>query len=161
MYWRTQAQIFSPNTWMASVNILRNIRLQGVDTAVEYSSSVWLRRWYRDILNLRNFNVCFTLIFTVRRWTRLQTFMIRKVNLSSIITSSTMNPLLLLVIDISYRYIKRKNSYSLVEEKEIYGAELKQQRKRIYYKTRRTLLEKKIGVMKYSGLFWNENLIKR
>lgn len=43
-----------------------------------------------------------------------------------------MIPLLLLIIVISYRYIKRKNSEAEIKEKEIYFAELEERRQKLY-----------------------------
>lgn len=63
-----------------------------------------------------------------------QEFTARTAGLSSIILFSTMIPLLLLIIIISYRYIKRRNLEIEAAEEEIRFAELEAQRQKIYSK---------------------------
>lgn len=60
-----------------------------------------------------------------------------------------MIPLLLLIIIISYRYIKRKNVEAEAREKEIYFAELEKQRQQIVDKMYHDHQQKEIEIVKY------------
>lgn len=68
------------------------------------------------------------------RLTGEEEFIARTAGLSSIIVFSTMIPLLLLIIVVSYRYIKRKNLEIEQKEKEIHFTAMEEQRNKIYQK---------------------------
>lgn len=77
-----------------------------------------------------------------------QEFTARTAGLSSIIVFSIMIPLLLLIIVISYRYIQRKNLELEVNEKEIYFAELEEQRQKIYESMYNDQVREEIEIIK-------------
>lgn len=78
-----------------------------------------------------------------------QEFTARNAGLSSIIVFTAMIPLLLLIIIISYRYIKQKNLEIEAAEKEIYFAELETQRQKIYSKMYDEHHQKEIEIEAY------------
>lgn len=98
--------------------------------------------------HFNNFYVSFFML-VLCALTGEQEFTARNAGLSTIIVFSTMIPLLLLIIIISYRYIKRKNVEAEVLEKEIYFAELEAERQRIVDKMNHENQQKEIEIVKY------------
>lgn len=95
---------------------------------------------------MTNFDVFF--MFPIRI-TGEQEFKARNAGLSSIIVFSTIIPLLLLIIVVSYRHIKQKNLEAEAKEQEIYFAELEQERQKIYSKMYDDQHQKEIEIVKY------------
>lgn len=83
------------------------------------------------------------------RFTGEVEFTARKSGISAIIVFSTIIPLLLLIIVISYRHIQQKNLETEAKEKEMYFAELERERQEIVERMYGDDRRKEIEIVKY------------